>query len=238
MPEEDNVHRAVSSLRELASLETETLAAEINLLGVLRDRISPAARYGGPIQIKFRKLRQKTETEAEQTVFLSEGYPFTETGKPLPGLLVIDRYGELDTTADNEGGGRKGQYIGERIYLTQDRKWILAERTGTFTCDPGGVSEWDADCRIATDRSLLEKYSLDTISDGLFAATNRVWENLSPRMEALKRRYDKVSEVANALSRLKSSPLPKPAAPEVEAPALQGRTREFAQPVKRTVSER
>ena len=105
MPDEDNVHRAVASLRELASLETETLAAEINLLGVLRDRIASAARYGDPIPIKFRKLQQETESASEQVVFLPEGYPFTETGRPLPGLLVIDRYGEFEITAEGDKAG-------------------------------------------------------------------------------------------------------------------------------------
>ena len=234
MGQEDNVHRAVSSLRELASLETETLAAEINLLGVLRDRISPAARYGDQVPIKFRKLRQKMDNESEQIACLSDGFPFTETGKALTALLVIDKYSTVEIQPGQPGGEGSGQYVGERLYLTPDRKWILAERMGAYTHEPGATNEWDASCRIVSDRSLLEKFSLDAISEGLFAATNRVWEKLSPRMEALKRRFDKVGEVSSALSRLKAFPQQGVEAP---GPELRGRTQATGPPLKRTISE-
>ena len=50
---EDNIQLSIASLQQLTSLETETLAAEIHLLGQLRDRLSPAARFAPKIQTKF-----------------------------------------------------------------------------------------------------------------------------------------------------------------------------------------
>ena len=126
------------------------------------------------------------EGESEQAEYLVEGFPFAERGKPLTGLLVIDRYsiGELEPGKDDT---MSGHYRGERVYLTYDRKWIFAERVGTYSGTSGSTSEWEATCRIVTDRSLLEHYSMDVVTDGLFEATNKLWEKLSPRMEALKK---------------------------------------------------
>jgi hypothetical protein len=201
--DEENVQHAVASLQELSALETETLAAEINLLGLLRDRLSPAARYSDKIQTKYRKLRYVAETESEQAAYLQEGFPFTESGKPLMALLVIDKYSNVEIDPEKDGEPATGQYIGERLYLTHDRKWIVAERVGAYTDASGGTNEWEASCRIVTDRSLLERYSLDVITDGLFEATNKLWEKLSPRMEALKKRSEKAHQVTAALARLK-----------------------------------
>jgi hypothetical protein len=92
------------------------------------------------------------------------------------------------------------------LYLTHDRKWILAERIGAFSTEPNATNEWEASCRIIADRLLLERYSLDTITEGLFAATDRLWNRMSPRMDALKRRYDRVGQVSSALARLRVSP--------------------------------
>ena len=203
---EESVHLSIASLHDLSLLETETLASEIHLLGQLRDRLSPAARYADKIQTKYRRIHSKTEEEAEQLDYLVEGFPFVERGKPLTGLLVIDKY----STVEIEPGGNelnvRGQYAGERLYLTHDRKWILAERVGAYSGTSGTTSEWEATCRIVTDRSLLERYTIDVITDGLFASTNRLWEKLSPRMEALKKRSEKANTVADKLAQLKSLP--------------------------------
>ena len=202
--EEEIVCRAIYSLQELSALETQTLATEINLLGLLRDRISPAALNGDKIQIKYRKLPYKPASEAGQATYLSQGFPFTEQGKPLLALLVIDGFDivQVEPSQGNDGGS--GQYVGERLHLTHDRKWILAERFGAYGDKNGAANEWEATCRIVTDRTLLEHYSLEAISEGLFAATNKLWDRLTPRMEALRKRSEKASQVSGALSQMKN----------------------------------
>jgi hypothetical protein len=197
-PEE--VQGAIASLEELAALETRTLTAEINAFGLLRDRISPAARYGDTIQSKYRRSFYKTEKESEQSEYLSEGFTISGGGKLLTALIVIDNYSTVELQASASAGGAMGQFVGERLYLTRDRKWILAERAGAYSEAPGSTSEWEARCRSVLDRSLLERYSLEVITEGLFAATNRLWEKLSPRREALQKRFDKVNEVAGLLA--------------------------------------
>jgi len=203
---QENVHLSVVSLHELSALETETLAAEIHLLGQLRDRISPAGRYADKIPTKFRRLHRKTEEESEQTDFLGEGFPFSDRGKPLTGLLVVDKFAQVELEPGPAGSLGKGQYVGERLYLTHDRKWIIVERVGAYSGTIGSTSEWEASCRIVTDRSLLDHYTIDVITNGLFEATNKLWEKLTPRMEALKRRADKAHQVSTALANLKASP--------------------------------
>jgi hypothetical protein len=220
---EDNIQLSIASLHQLTSLESETLAAEIHLLGQLRDRISPAARFAPKIQTKFRRTNHKMETESEQSDYLVEGFPFAERGKALTGLLVIDKYATVEGELGKDAMKLSGQYAGERLYLTHDRKWILAERVGTYSEMSGSTSEWEATCRIVTDRSLLERYSIDTITDGLFEATNKLWEKLSPRMEALKKRSEKAYQVSSKMAQLKALPKlrfgaeAKPPAPEKPA---------------------
>jgi hypothetical protein len=201
---QETVQISVVSLHELSALESETLAAEIHLLGQLRDRISPAARYADKIPTRYRRLNHKTEGESEQTSFLGEGFPFSDGGKPLTGLLIIDKFASVQIEPGSQSSDGSGQYVGERLYLTHDRKWIITERVGAYSGALGSHSEWEASCRIVTDRSLLEHYSIETISDGLFNATNKLWEKLTPRMEALKKRAEKAHQVSSALANMKS----------------------------------
>jgi hypothetical protein len=199
---EAKLQKSIVSIHQLSSLESETLLAEISLLGQLRDRLSPAARFAAKIQTKFYRKGQNTETE--QAEYLVEGFPFAQRGNPLTGLLVIDHYSTTPSTGSDARSG--GQYSGERLYLTHDRKWILAERFGFYSETNGSSSEWEATCRIVTDRSLLERYSIDAVTDGLFEATNQLWENLSPRMEGLKKRSQKARQISGELERMKSLP--------------------------------
>ena len=209
---QESAQISVVSLHELSALETETLAAEIHLLGQLRDRISPAARFADRIPTKYRRTSHKTEGESEQTSFLAEGFPFSDVGKPLTALLVIDKFASVELEPGSQGSEGGGQYVGERLYLTHDRKWIITERVGAYSGAFGSSSEWEASCRIVTDRSLLEHYSIETISDGLFNATNKLWEKLTPRMEALKKRAEKAHQVSSALANMKSVAQPRPGA--------------------------
>ena len=217
--EEDVVRKAVYSLQELTVLETQTLATEINLLGLLRDRISPAARYGDKIQIKYRKLPYQPASEAGQTTYLSQGFPFTEQGKPLLALLVIDGFTTVEVEPRHGNDEGSGQYVGERLHLTHDRKWIIAERVGAYGDKNGAANEWEATCRIATDRTLLEHYSLEAISEGLFAATNKLWDRLTPRMEALRKRFAKASQVSGTLTQLKNLRIELPKETPKQEPA-------------------
>ncbi len=219
--DKSNVQNAVSALRELASLETQTFAAELNVFGLLRDRISPAARYGERIIVKYRRLNYKTEREIEDSAYLPEGFPTSDTGKPITALLVIDNYSTQDVeTAPGESHVAAGHFVGDRLYLTRDRKWILAERIGAFSQAPGSASEWEARCRALPDRALLERHPLETITEGLFAATNRLWESLSPRMDAMKKRHEKVSEISTVLARLGGG-LAAEGRPSTQAPRLE-----------------
>jgi hypothetical protein len=202
----NDVQRAISALRELTSLETQTLVAEMNLIGLLRDRISAAARYGDTIQTEFRRLNYKTATEAEQAAFLGEGFPFKDGGKPLSALLVIDHYSTQATPGKDPSEPASGQYIGERLYLTMEKKWIVVERAGGYSEATGSVSEWQATCRNISDRNLLDRYPLESVTEGLFAAANRLCKSISPRIEALKKRYEKAGQVASLVTNLKSFP--------------------------------
>jgi hypothetical protein len=201
-----DVQRAISALRELTALETQTLVAEMNLIGLLRDRISSAARYGDTIQTEFRRLNHKTPTETEQANYLGEGFPFKEGGKPLNALLVIDNYSTHAAPAADPAEPASGQYTGERLYLTMEKKWIIAERAGGYSEATGSLSEWHATCRNISDRHLLDRYPLEAITDGLFAAANRLCKSISPRIDELKKRYEKAGQVASLVTSLKSFP--------------------------------
>lgn len=45
---------------------------------------------------------------------------------------------------------------------------------------------------------------METITEGLFAAANRLCKSISPRIEELKKRYEKAGQVANLVTNLKS----------------------------------
>jgi hypothetical protein len=74
---------------------------------------------------------------------------------------------------------------------------------------------------------LLERYSIDAITDGLFEATNKLWDKLSPRMEALKKRSQKAHQISSKLTQLKSLPklrFDEPAQPELQKPTQEPTT--------------
>lgn len=48
-----------------------------------------------------------------------------------------------------------------------------------------------------------ERYSLDVVTEALFAAIHRLWDRLSPRVDLLKKRSEKVGEITSLLSSLK-----------------------------------
>ena len=202
--EPENIQGAVSALQELASLETQTLTAEINIFGLLRERISPAARYGEKVQIRYQRSNYKTPREAEQWGYLTEGFPGSDRGKFLTALLVVDNYTIVETATSGEGSGPLiGQYAGDRLYLTKDRKWILAERVGAYSEEVGSTSQWDAHCRPLSDHTLHERYALELVTEALFAAIHKLWEKLSPRVDTLKKRNEKVGEISGILANLK-----------------------------------
>ncbi len=225
--EPEKVRGAVSSLQELASMETQTLAAEINILGLLRDRISPAAKFGDKIQIRYSRIHFKTEREAEQSGYLTEGFPATDRGKFLAALLVLDNYATIEMEAPG-ATPPVGQYTGDRLYLTKDKKWIVSERVGAYSEEAGASSQWDAHCRALSDHTLHERYSVEMVAEALFAATNKLWEKLSPKMDTLKKRHDKVGEISGILANLKIPSLdmgvPSPPSRALDAKATAGVT--------------
>ena len=87
-----------------------------------------------------------------------------------------------------------------------EKKWIIAERAGGYSEAIGSVSEWHAACRNLSDRHLLDRYPLEAITEGLFAAANRLCKSISPRIEELKKRYEKAGQVASLVTNLKSLP--------------------------------
>lgn len=219
MANPDDLQGVVESLHGLASFEAQTLAAEIKMLGQLRDRISPAARYGDPIQVRYHRLNYKTTREQEQSAYLTEGFPISDRGKPLSALVVVDNFTTLEVGAITEGSDvHIGQYAGDRLYLSKDRKWILAERTGACSEEVGSPSQWDADCKVLSDHSVHGRYSLETVAEGLFVATNRLWEKLAPRMDTLDKRNDKLKRISGVLANLKGG-----IQSEMEQPSAQKR---------------
>jgi hypothetical protein len=208
-----DVQEALLSLQELAALESRTLASETNAVGLLRERMSAAARFGETIAVKYQKINGNTNKEIERWDHLAEGFPLTEGRAPLAALLVVDRYTTvaLENTKDGTDSG-SGHFSGERLYLTRDKKWVIAERVGAYSIVPGTTSEWVAQCKALPDRALLSYYSLEIVTSALFAATNKVWEKLSPRMDAVRMRADRVQQIAAMLSEL-GTPPPRSSAP-------------------------
>lgn len=222
--EEEHIQKILQSLNDLASMERQASTAEINLLGTLRDRMSPVARYGDPIVVKYRVLNFKTDKQSEQTAFLPEGFPTMEGTKPLLALPVLDNYTMVNAAAaGQQGKSQSGEYAGDCLFLSIDRKWILAERTGAFSREVDSSSDWEASCKLIPDRVLLERYSLETVADGLLAVTNKVWMKVSPRMDALKKRFEKVEQVSSDLAKLKAAPREEPKKESVVEPGRQHR---------------
>ena len=204
MTSSENLQAAVSALEALAALELQTIDAETNVFGLLRDHICPVARFGEPIPVHYSRQDYKTAREKEAFEYLAEGFPLHDGLGPLPALLVADGFTVTSAPASSTGNtaSPRRQFGGQRLYLSRDRSWILAERTGTLSDEEGSSSEWIAKCRVLPDRALLECYSLEAVSNGLLAATTKTWEKLSPRMESLRLRAEAVKHIAEILRKL------------------------------------
>ena len=218
------IDETLLSMQDLASFELNTLTAETNILGDLRHRVSPAARYGENVAIRYQRLHHQTAKAMEHYEYLREGFPLTEGSQPLAALLVVDQYNVVDLELPaGQNGSSAARYAGERLYLSRDKRWILAERTGPCLETKGSSSEWVATCKALTDRTLLDSFSLETVIQGLFTATNRVWEELSPRMDAIRLRSEKVQQIVEMLNKLRnpaSNPSPSPVSEtQAKAPA-------------------
>jgi hypothetical protein len=192
-----NVAAAVAAVQELLSLEARTVVAEVNVLGPLRERIAPLARCGENVQTKYRRFGRKTDKETEQSSYLPDGFPSANSGASLTALLIVDYYGTIQLPSpDPSDGAEIGQYTGERLYLTKEKRWVFAERVGTYSEEAGSSSQWDAECRVISDRAVIERYSLETVADSLNAATDKILKEISPRLEALKERASRAAKRA------------------------------------------
>jgi hypothetical protein len=209
------IDEALLSLQDLASFESSTVAAETNVLGILRHRVAPAARFGEAVAIKYRRLHYKTAKEMEHSEYLPEGFPLSEGHHPLSALLVVDCYSVVDVEKPDAA-----RYVGERLYLSRDKRWIIAERVGPCSEAKGASSEWVATCKAVTDRALLDRFALETVIQGLFTATNKVWESLSPRMDAIRLRAEKVQQIVEVLSQLGNPPDAKPVEGKPKQPTV------------------
>jgi hypothetical protein len=197
------IDEALLSLQDLASFEQSTLTAETNVLGILRHRVASAARFGEAVPIKYQRLHCKTAKEVEHSEYLPEGFPLVEGNQPLSALLVVDRYSIVDLEKPvAQHGAPTARYAGDRLYLSRDKRWILAQRVGPCCETKGSSSEWVATCKALTDRALLDHFPLETVIQGLFASANKIWEQLSPRMDALRQRAEKVQQIVEMLSKL------------------------------------
>ena len=197
----DEVGSAVAAIQELVRLESQTIASEMNALGLMRERIAPAARFGDWIQVKYRRFRFKSEREAEQWGYLPTGFPFSDSGGLLTALLVLDNFGVTEIPTQ-EASAASGHYTGDRLYLMKEKKWILAERVGVYSEEEGSSSQWDAQCRVLSDRALLERYSVETVTQALFSSATKIMEKITPRLDTLKERATQAEEITGVLSKL------------------------------------
>lgn len=75
-----DIEKTLLSLQELAAFESKTIAAETNAFGILRDRMSSVARFGGTIPVKYQRVHYKTNNEGQHTEY---GFPLDEGPRPL-----------------------------------------------------------------------------------------------------------------------------------------------------------
>jgi hypothetical protein len=222
----DEVAAAVAAIQELVKLESQTIASEMNALGLMRERIAPAARFGDWIQTRYRRFRYRTDREAEQWGYLPTGFPFSDSGGLLTALLVLDNFTTVETPVA-DAAARSGHYTGDRLYLMKEKKWILAERVGVYSEEEGSASQWDAQCRVIADRVLLERYSVEVITQALFSSATKIMEKVTPRLDTLKERASQAQEITGVLSKLGTgikvvTPMPPPKEKEKRPDDLMG----------------
>lgn len=193
------VARGISGqVRQIESLEARTVSGELALLALLRELLSPAAAFGKPVPISYRRANYKTPIESEHWTYLPEGFPLDEGAGHLLALQAVDHAASEELHSKKEGGGCE-QYICDCLYLLKDRKWLLVERFGTHATQVGSNCGFDAQCKIVTDRSLIGRFSISAIAEGLLASTNELTESLGSRAHQLKRRASVADEYADKL---------------------------------------
>jgi CheY-like chemotaxis protein len=193
-------------LKELEDLEATTLAGELRTLALFRDLMSSAARHGKPVPISYRRTGYKTTAEAEEWTYLPEGYPLSDGKNPLLALFAAenDRAEEVDQnmTADEWGCTQSRT---DCLYLLPDKKWLIVERSGVNSDQSGSSSWFDSQYRLVSDRAVLSKFSIESISERLLASMEELARSMAPRMSALKQRFAAANEFGNRLKILISS---------------------------------
>jgi hypothetical protein len=190
-----------SHLREAAALETKTIAAELNVLSLFRGWMAPAAVYGEPIPISYKRYAYNTKQQSENWTYLPEGFPSSNRGKAMAALAVLEQDSVEPLQTDATKPSSSSQYVSDCLYLLKDRRWALVERVGVFSEEVGSNSQWDGQCRLVTDRFLVGRYTVSSIAEGLLASANIVLSSVGSRMDGLKARSAQVEEFRTMIRR-------------------------------------
>ena len=95
---------------------------------VVRSALPRLERAARPIE---RAASYRTDDHRRDSVMWRRGLA------PLRGIIVDDSY-----DLESHGGGRSGFYVGTRLYLLVDGRFVQARRFGSWTTEPGSICSW------------------------------------------------------------------------------------------------
>src|SRR6267142_2886603 len=133
-------------VKQIETLEAKTISGELALLALLRELLSPAAIFGRPVPVSYRRSNYKTQAESEHWTYVPEGFPLDEGAGHLLALQAVDEASAGELQFKKEGAACE-QYICDCLYLLKDRKWLLVERFGTHATTVGSNCGFDAQCK-------------------------------------------------------------------------------------------
>ncbi len=195
------VARGLSSqIKQVTALEAKTVAGELSVLALMRELLSPAAVFGQPVATSYRRSGYKTRAFSEEWTYLPEGFPVEEGANNLLALPAIDGSTAEEIQFRKDGEGASDQYICDCLYLLKDRRWLLVERVGTRAEGVGSSCGFDAKCKIVTDRTLIGRFPISRIAEGLLASANGLVQTLGSRADQLHQRSSAASHYAAKLS--------------------------------------
>ena len=186
---------------ELALLESTTIKDELRTLTLFRDSLSPAAQFGSPVPISYRRTKYKTSQQKEEWTYLSAGFPLTEAKNPMQGLVS----GELNLAGTDSAATNEWDcipYRTECLYLLKDRKWLLVERAGMFSEAEGSSSWFDSQYKLISDRAIIGRFSVADIGERLMASVKQIAGKANPRKEELQQRSSSAMESRDKLKLL------------------------------------
>ena len=95
---------------------------------VVRSALPYLERAARPIE---RAASYRTDDHRQDSVVWRRGLA------PLRGLIVDDSY-----DLESHGRGRSGFYVGTRLYLLVDGRFVQVRRFGSWTTEPGSTCSW------------------------------------------------------------------------------------------------